>query len=32
MIDAEPNTTVMTKKIQPEEPTNPKEGERLFHS
>jgi hypothetical protein len=32
IIDAEPTTIVVTATIQPEEPTDPKEGERLFHS
>eukprot|EP00253_Pinus_taeda_P006764 PITA_06764 len=32
IIDAEPNTTVATAKIQKNEPKYPEEGERLFHS
>jgi hypothetical protein len=32
IIDAEPNATVATTKIQKEEPEDPKEEERLFHS
>jgi hypothetical protein len=32
VIDAEPSTTVATTKIQPGEPDEPEEGERLFHS
>ena len=32
IIDAEPNATVATTKIQKEEPEYPKEAERLFHS
>jgi hypothetical protein len=32
IIDADPTTIVMTTTIQPEEPTDPEEGERLFHS
>jgi hypothetical protein len=32
IIDAELTTIGMTTTIQPEEPTNPKEGEHLFHS
>jgi hypothetical protein len=32
IIDAEPNTTVATTKIQKEEPEDPKEAEHLFHS
>lgn len=32
IIDVEPNTTVSTTKIQEEEPEDPKEEERLFHS
>ena len=32
IIDAEPNTTIATMKIQKEEPEDPKEEERLFHS
>jgi hypothetical protein len=32
IIDAEPNTTVATTKIQKEEPKDPEEAERLFHS
>jgi hypothetical protein len=31
-IDADPTAIVMTATIQPEEPTNSEEGERLFHS
>jgi hypothetical protein len=31
-IDAEPTTIVVTAIIQPKEPKDPKEGERLFHS
>jgi hypothetical protein len=32
IIDAEPNATIATTKLQPGEPDEPKEGERLFHS
>jgi hypothetical protein len=32
IIDADPTAIVATTTIQPEEPTDPKEGERLFHS
>ena len=32
IIDVEPNATVATTKIQPEDPKEPEEGERLFHS
>jgi hypothetical protein len=32
IIDADPTAIVATATIQPEEPTNPEEGERLFHS
>jgi hypothetical protein len=32
IIDAEPNVTVATMKIQKEEPKDPEEAERLFHS
>lgn len=32
IIDAEPNTTVATTKIQKEEPEDPEEEERPFHS
>jgi hypothetical protein len=32
IIDADPTTIVATAAIQPEEPTYPEEGERLFHS
>jgi hypothetical protein len=32
IIDAEPNATVATMKIQKEEPEDPEEAERLFHS
>jgi hypothetical protein len=32
IIDAEPNATVATMKIQKEEPKDPEEEERLFHS
>ena len=32
IIDAEPNASVSTTKIQKEEPKYPKEEERLFHS
>jgi hypothetical protein len=32
IIDADPTATIATVAIQPEEPTNPEEGERLFHS
>jgi hypothetical protein len=32
IIDAEPSATVATTKIQPGEPDEPEEGERLFHS
>jgi hypothetical protein len=32
VIDADPTAIVVTATIQPEEPTNPEEGERLFHS
>jgi hypothetical protein len=32
IIDAEPNATVSTTKVQPSEPDEPEKGERLFHS
>jgi hypothetical protein len=32
IIDADPTAIVVTATIQLEEPTDPKEGERLFHS
>jgi hypothetical protein len=32
IIDADPTAIVATTTIQPEEPTNPEEGEHLFHS
>jgi hypothetical protein len=32
IIDTDPTTIVATATIQPEEPTDPEEGERLFHS
>jgi hypothetical protein len=32
IIDADPTATVATATIQPEEPTDPEEGEHLFHS
>ena len=32
IIDAEPNATVATTKIHKEEPEDPEEEERLFHS
>jgi hypothetical protein len=32
IIDADPTAIVSTATIQPEEPTDPEEGERLFHS
>jgi hypothetical protein len=32
IIDAEPNATIATMKIQKEEPEDPEEAERLFHS
>ena len=32
IIDADPNTTIATMKIQKEEPEDPKEEERIFHS
>jgi hypothetical protein len=32
IIDADPNTTISTMKIQKEEPKDPEEEERLFHS
>jgi hypothetical protein len=32
IIDADPTAIVATAAIQPEEPTDPEEGERLFHS
>lgn len=32
IIDAEPSATVATTKIQPEDPEEPVESERLFHS
>jgi hypothetical protein len=32
IIDADPTAIVATATIQPEEPTDPEEGERLFHS
>jgi hypothetical protein len=31
-IDIDPTAIVVTATIQPEEPTDPEEGERLFHS
>jgi hypothetical protein len=31
IIDMEPSATVATTKLQPSEPDEPKEGERLFH-
>jgi hypothetical protein len=32
IIDAKPNSTVATTKVQPNEPEEPEEGEHLFHS
>jgi hypothetical protein len=32
IIDAEPSATIATTNIQPGEPNDPEEGERLFHS
>jgi hypothetical protein len=32
IIDADPTAIVVTTTIQPEEPTDPEEGEHLFHS
>jgi hypothetical protein len=32
IIDVDPTATVTTATIQPKEPTNPEEGEHLFHS
>ena len=32
IIDADPTTIVLTTTIQLEEPTDPEEGEHLFHS
>jgi hypothetical protein len=32
IIDVEPTITIVTTKIQPEGPTDPEEGEHLFHS
>jgi hypothetical protein len=32
IIDTDPTATVVTATIKPEEPTDPKEGEHLFHS
>jgi hypothetical protein len=32
IIDAKPNATISTTKLQRGEPDDPKEGERLFHS
>jgi hypothetical protein len=32
IIDVEPNATIATTKLQPGEPDEPEEGERLFHS
>jgi hypothetical protein len=32
IIDAEPNVTIATTKVHPEEPEEIEEGERLFHS
>jgi hypothetical protein len=32
IIDADPTAIVAIETIQPEEPTDPEEGERLFHS
>jgi hypothetical protein len=32
IIDVEPNTTISTTKIKKEEPEDPEEAERLFHS
>ena len=32
IIDADPSATVAIAKIQKNEPENPEEGERLFHS
>ena len=32
ILDAEPNATIATAQIQPVEPKDPEEGERLFHS
>jgi hypothetical protein len=32
IIDVDPTAIVVTATIQPEEPTDPEEGEHLFHS
>jgi hypothetical protein len=32
IIDVEPSATIATTKVQPSEPKEPEEGERLFHS
>jgi hypothetical protein len=32
IIDADPTAIVATTSIQPEEPTDPEEGEHIFHS
>jgi hypothetical protein len=32
IIDTDPNAIVATTTIQPKEPTDPEEGEHLFHS
>jgi hypothetical protein len=32
IIDVDPTATITTATIQPKEPTDPKEGEHLFHS
>ena len=32
IIDTDPTATVMTATIKPKEPTDPEEGEHLFHS
>ena len=32
IIDVKPSATIATTKLQPSEPTEPKEGEHLFHS
>ena len=32
IIDVEPNVTITTAKIQKNEPEDPEEGERIFHS
>jgi hypothetical protein len=32
IINMEPSSTIATTKLQPSEPDDPKEGQRLFHS